>query len=131
MRVPELDYAFLAGYAVIRGGSLTVLDASFTALRVPRSQHKIEFCLAGRIRADAQAKSVPLRVEVVLPGDVAVAGVDTVLPTRGAARYEGKAGVLFAFRFALPVAGAGLHSVRVFVDDTLARVLKFDLIRER
>lgn len=124
-----LDYAFLAGYAGIRGGALTVLDASFTVMRIPRAQQLIEFYLAGRIRVDARAKGVSLRVKVCLPRDVVVTGVDTVLPTRDAARYDGKAGVLFALRFNLPAVGEGLHMVGVFVNDAKARVLKFDLVR--
>ncbi len=130
MRKPELDYAFLAGYAAIRNGSLTALDASFTEMRVPQTQQKIEFSLAGRIRADAQAQAVPLRIEVVLPGDYAVAVVDVALPTSNAVRYDGKAGVMFSFRFNLPAVNLGLHVIRVSVDGGTPRELKFDLIWE-
>lgn len=130
MRTPELDYAFLASYAAIRGGSLTALDASFTSMRIPQTQSKIEFSLAGRIRADAQAKTVPLRIEIYLPEDLAVAAVDTELPTTDAVRYDNKAGVMFAFRFSLPTIKTGLYIVRVFIDEQVARELKFDLIRE-
>ncbi len=130
MRKPELDYAFLASYAVIRGGSLTALDASFTSMRVSKKQRQIEFSLAGRIRADAKAQTIPLRIEVALPGGQAIAAADVDLPTKNAAHYDGKTGVLFSFRFNLPVVNEGLYVIHVLVDGEKSRVLKFNLVLE-
>ncbi len=128
MRKPELDYAFLASYAAIRDGSLTALDASFTVMAFQRMGSIVHFSLAGRIRADEQAQSVPMKVELFMPGDpIPVrASIDIDLSTEGAARYDGKLGLLFALQFDAPVTAEGLCQVRILIDNEEARVLKFD-----
>jgi hypothetical protein len=89
----ELDYAFVAEYAKVEAGKLTVVGASFSDIRPPSLPlHHLLF-IAGRVRAPEDAETIGIRVRINPPGSNVNVVVDgTVTVGDDAARYDGKVG---------------------------------------
>jgi len=128
MRTPELDYAFLCGYATIHGNSLTVVDASFTRMIVGPAPSATGFSIAGRVRLDEESEPIQLSIQIDGPDESLSLKLSTSISSDGADKYDGKAGVLFATQVHTPIPVHGLYAVTVFIGDTRVRTLKFEAL---
>src|SRR5699024_3870914 len=72
----ELDYAFLADYAVVENGRLTAVGASFTHLQVPSLPFQKSLSAALRVRVPAAASTFDLKIELRAPENAWVLGAD-------------------------------------------------------
>lgn len=122
----ELDYAFLADYAVVEGGKLTAVGASFTRIITNEFPMLLSLHVAGRVRADLDEEICPLRIKVSAPNEAyEIEGIVELIPDKSAAYAEGKIGVVFAVNLPIQLVSEGLYSVTVSVTNTKQRVLKF------
>jgi hypothetical protein len=126
----ELDYAFLAEYAKVEAGKLTVVGASFHDIRPPSLPvHHLLF-VAGRVRAPEDTETIGIRIRINPPGsdvNVVVDGTVTV-GDDPATRYDGKVGVLFTAGVPVPLAAEGLCEIFVDIDEVEQRRLAFEVI---
>lgn len=119
----ELDYAFLADYAAVQAGKLTVIGASFTHVTLSSIPASIPLHVAGRIRAAEGERDIKLGIRVEAPGDGLKIEFDgTVNPGPDVLPYDGKVGLLFALNIQLPVQSEGLYQVFVSVGDKTRRL---------
>lgn len=125
--LPDLDYAFLAEYAKVEAqGTLTVVGASFTRLRVPTLPAAIPLAVAGRLRVATGETPVQLRVVFSGPSDASPRiDVETEIPAEGAEPYDGRLGLLFAIGTNWPIQEYGIFSIEISLDGSLVRTLKF------
>lgn len=128
MRTPELDYAFLCGYATIHGNSLTVVDASFTRMIVGPTPSSTGFSIAGRVRLDEQAGPTELSIRIDGPEGALSLTLSTEISPDGADKYDGKAGVLFATQIHMPIPVHGLYTAAISLEGVDVRVLKFEAL---
>lgn len=127
--VAELDYAFVADFARVEpNGTLTAISASWTNLTVRSFPVGRRLAIAGRIRGRVDEQPIPVRVMMSRPDGKVIFTFDfTVSPGESAQPYgEGLIGHLFAIDTMMPLTGPGVHSIEVFVDEGLARTLKFE-----
>lgn len=125
---PELDYAFLADYAVVQAGKLTVVGASYTVVMMGAAlPTPWRTTLAGRIRATADCESVRFGIAITAPSDEYRLNFGGELSANdNAQRYDGKIGLLFAASIQMPIVAHGLYTVDLALDDVHVRTLKFE-----
>ena len=127
--VAELDYAFVADFARVEpNGTLTAISASWTNLVVRSFPAGRRLAIAGRVRGHIDEPSIPVRVTMSGPDAKVIFTFDfTVSPGESAQPYgEGLIGHLFAIDTMMPLTSPGVHSIEVFIDNVLARTLKFE-----
>lgn len=129
--VPDLDYAFLADYAVVTAGKLTAVGASFTHISKPALPAVQLLAIAGRIRAPQSVESVPITLGLTVPDKSLELQIDATL-TRdlSATPYNGKVGILFAASFQMPLSATGLYEVNLLIDGEHVRRLAFEVLLE-
>lgn len=125
----ELDYVFLADYAQVEGGKLSVLGASYTHANVAGPKNIWLTSVAGRVRSTIDAPPVELGIRIIAPGHAyEIAQTATLEAGEEARPYgEGKVGILFATTFPIQLVLPGLYSVHISIDGKLARTLAFDM----
>lgn len=124
----ELDYAFLADYAVVADGKLTAVGASFTIVKPPSLPQNLPISIAGRLRASVGTTAAGLKIEVVPPNKEYEINAEGVMhDLEGVQPYDGKLGLLFAFTLALPLVAPGLYVVNLYLEGNLARRLAFEV----
>jgi hypothetical protein len=64
----ELDYAFVADFAQVEAGKLTVVGASYTYFSPPAFPVQHSFAIAGRVRAPEETTSIDMAARIVTPG---------------------------------------------------------------
>lgn len=125
---PELDYAYLAEYAKVDGGKLTVVDASFTHVTGTTLPGVFSFAVAGRVRVPAGFREIVLNFEFANPNRQTVLKFDAPLSADPAERpYKDRVGRLFALNLGLPIAEPGLCVVTIGIDDQEVRTLAFEV----
>lgn len=88
----ELDYAYLAEFAKVAEGKISAIGASFTHVRNCALGAQMPLSVAGRIRALEGEGSVPLRLQIIPPGQVYDIDVNgEVTPTPEARPYTREA----------------------------------------
>jgi hypothetical protein len=125
--VAELDYAYLAEFAQVIDGKLTAVNASFIHVNTPVPA-MFQFAVAGRVRAPVDAGEVRLAIKLVSPDGNTTIAWQVGLQTAGHPVYNGKVGILFALRAAVPLGVHGLYRVTIDVDDEEARRLAFEAV---
>ncbi len=124
----ELDYAFLAEYAQITDGNLTVVNASFIYVKVPVPT-VFQLAVAGRVRAPADAGEVKVDIQFEGPEENApTVKFQLNLSTEGNPVYNNKVGILFAVRAGVFLNTHGLYVATIDVDGKKARTLAFEAI---
>lgn len=123
----ELDYAFLADYAVVENGRLTAVGASFTHVKVPDLPFQKALCAAMRVRVPADESSFHLKVELRAPERAWVIGANVPVDASAAEPYDGKRGIIVAAQIDAMLTRVGLYEVEIFIDDQSVRLLKFDV----
>jgi|SRR6478735_7026310 len=123
----ELDYAFIAEYAQITDGNLTVVNASFIHVKTPVPGF-LSFAVAGRVRAPADAGEVHLAVRFVAPDPNTAITWRLGLSTEGHPVYDNKVGILFAIRTTTPLQAHGLYQVFIDIDEQEVRRLAFEAV---
>jgi hypothetical protein len=126
--VAELDYAYLAEYAQVIDGKLTAVNASFIDVKT-QIPAMFQFAVAGRVRAPADAGVVRLAIKFAAPDETSTITWQMDLQTEGVPIYEGKVGILFALRAAVPLSAHGLYKIAIDVDDQEARRLAFEAVQ--
>ena len=125
----ELDYAFLADYAVVEAGKLSAMGASFTEVVVPAFPTGLRLHVAGRVRAQTSEDDIELLVSVTSPDGTFQLEGALALETEGAVPYrDDLIGLLFAVGMELPLQGPGLCEVVLSLDGEQARILRFDVV---
>lgn len=124
----ELDYAFVADYATISDGKLSVIGGSFVELTVPGFPSIQSVAVVGRLRDKEDFEPFTFTIEFRLPGD----GSDIVLTGTISSEnvdhvYDGKSAVLFCADQVLSFDSPGLVEVNLSVDGGHVRTLKFDV----
>lgn len=123
----ELDYAFLAEYAKVEGGTLSALGASYTQIAVARlpSQHLLY--VAGRVRAPL-GENPDLSLTIKSPQGRFELSISFGAPDLSDVRpYDGKVGVLFAANVPIPLIDTGLYQVLLHLDGQQVRRLAFEV----
>lgn len=127
----ELDYAFLADYAVVQEGKLTAVGASFTKIRTPTVPAQMPLSVAGRIRTSLDVTTVGISLKVTPPDGAYHLDAHMALEQSvGAQAYaKNKAGVLFSVQLNLPITSFGLYVVSLDLEGSpdVDRVLKFEV----
>lgn len=123
----ELDYAFLADYAAVQEGKLTVVGASFTRIRVSAVPSLLNLSIAGRLRTSVDVHAVSMKLAIEPPENQfrIEAGLEL---KDGGNSYADKQGILFAAQMALPIPALGFYTVTLDIGGTtgIDRVLKFE-----
>lgn len=124
----ELDYAFLADYAVVEGGKLTAVGASWTRLQLPVFPSMHQCAVAGRVRAPESAERVPMRIRFAGPPDTLGLDIGFELVRDAATQqpYDGKLGYLFAAMLFVPIMAAGLYQIHINIEGQDVRRLAFE-----
>jgi len=128
----ELDYAFLADYADVTGGKLTVVGGSWTHLFAATVPIPRLISVAGRVTALDGHEPIHAEVQLVPPDESfkiqisidLVQGPDTLPYGTGAAR---KLGHLFAAQITVPITVYGLYQVLILLDGEQVRRLAFEV----
>lgn len=123
----ELDYAFVADYATISDGKLSVIGGSFVELTVPAFPSAQSIAVVGRLRAKEDFEPFALTLEFRLPGGDEFEVTATIEPRNVDHVYDGKSAVLFCINQGLRFDAQGLVEVNLAVDGRHARTLKFDV----
>lgn len=123
----ELDYAFVADYATISDGKLSVIGGSFVELTVPAFPSVQTIAVVGRLRAKEDFEPFTLRIEFRLPGGGEFVVTGTIESGNVDHVYDGKSAVLFCIDQVLRFDAPGLVEVDLAVDGKHARTLKFDV----
>ena len=132
----ELDYAFLADFATIQDGRLTVVGASFTRMVVTEYPTFALLGVAGRIRCDEPDRNtINVTLRITSPGaePTTIEAVNAVDASEKANPPYDKhrRGIVFAVQVNLPVLEEGTYTVEVDLDETdgVDRTLKFEVLR--
>lgn len=125
----DLDYAFLADFAQIEGGKLSVIGGSYTHARVESDSGIWLTSVAGRVRSHIDSPPLDLSIVIKGPGGSYEVVQNATLEVGEDARPygDGKVGILFATTFALPILELGLFTVELRLDSELVRTLAFDM----
>ncbi len=128
MDLPNLDYAFLAEYAKVEpSGVLNAVGASFTVLSVVQFPAAHLLSVAGRVRMAEGGVPFPLTISFEGPApEESVISLEMMVAHGTETAYEGRVGVLFAATTLVPVVRAGLHHVRISIQNQVVRELAFD-----
>jgi hypothetical protein len=132
----ELDYAFLADFATIQDGRLTVVGASFTRMVVTEYPTFALLGVAGRIRCDEPDRNtINVTLRITSPG-VEPTTIEAVNALDASEKTnppydKHRRGIVFAVQVNLPVLEEGTHTVEVDLDETdgVDRTLKFEVLR--
>ena len=132
----ELDYAFLADFATIQDGRLTVVGASFTRMVVTEYPTFALLGVAGRIRCDEPDRNtINVTLRITSPG-VEPTTIEAVNALDASEKTnppydKHRRGIVFAVQVNLPVLKEGIHTVEVDLDETdgVDRTLKFEVLR--
>lgn len=126
LSVAELDYAFLAEFAKVDRGLLTVMGASYTHVFFPKLPVTHMLYVAGRIRADVDEAPI-LSLKATSPGKRYEINFEMVPTGLGELRpYNGEVGILFAVAGPIPLIEAGLYQVYIDLDGVKVRTLAFE-----
>lgn len=123
----DLDYAFLADYATVESGKLTVVGASYTHVKVVAFPAMHSVAVAGRVRVPEDVRVCPMGIRFESPGDDGLT-IDTelVLQAGDAVPYRGRIGIVFAATFIVPIDREGLYWVDLNLDGKSVRRLAFE-----
>lgn len=125
----ELDYAYLAEYAVVADGKLTAVGASFVQVEVPLPMHH-RFAVAGRIRSSLDVG--PYEVEFVLRspnGKYETSTTGTVHPDDPHSTvYGDRRSTLFVLNTIAALIDPGLYELFVIVAGKESRRLAFEVV---
>ncbi|MCD2153499.1 hypothetical protein LQL77_07215 [Rhodococcus cerastii] len=125
----ELDYAYLAEYAVVADGKLTAVGASFVQVEVPLPIHH-RFAVAGRIRSSLDVG--PYEVQFVLKspqGKYETSTSGTVHPDDPESTvYGDKRSTLFVMNTVAALIDPGLYELYVTVAGNESRRLAFEVV---
>jgi hypothetical protein len=132
----ELDYAFLADFATIQDGRLTVVGASFTRMVVTEYPTFALLGVAGRIRCDEPDRNtINVTLRITSPG-VEPTTIEAINALDASEKTnppydKHRRGIVFAVQVNLPVLKEGIHTVEVDLDETdgVDRTLKFEVLR--
>lgn len=132
----ELDYAFLADFATIQDGRLTVVGASFTRMVVTEYPTFALLGVAGRIRCDEPDRNtINVTLRITSPG-VEPTTIEAINALDASEKTnppydKHRRGIVFAVQVNLPVLEEGTHTVEVDLDETdgVDRTLKFEVLR--
>ena len=132
----ELDYAFLADFATIQDGRLTVVGASFTRMVVTEYPTFALLGVAGRIRcAEPDRNTINVTLRITSPG-VEPTTIEAINALDASEKTnppydKHRRGIVFAVQVNLPVLKEGIHTVEVDLDETdgVDRTLKFEVLR--
>lgn len=123
----ELDYAFLADYAVVADGRLTVVGGSFVTVAVPMPVD-YRFAVAGRIRASLDVESFDLQFSVKAPGyEISTGGVSRP-GDPDSTTYADKRSTLFVLNTVIPLVEPGLYEIFVGLNGETVRRLAFEAV---
>ena len=132
----ELDYAFLADFATIQDGTLTVVGASFTRMVVTEYPTFALLGVAGRTRCDEPDRNtINVTLRITSPGaePTTIEAVNALDASEKANHPYDKhrRGIVFAVQVNLPVLEEGTYTVEVDLDETdgVDRTLKFEVLR--
>ena len=132
----ELDYAFLADFATIQDGRLTVVGASFTRMVVTEYPTFALLGVAGRIRCDEPDRNtINVTLRITSPGaePTTIEAVNALDASEKANPPYDKhrRGIVFAVQVNLPVLEEGTYTVEIDLDETdgVDRTLKFEVLR--
>ncbi|MBT9293648.1 hypothetical protein KKP62_01540 [Rhodococcus sp. GOMB7] len=127
----ELDYAFVAEFAKVDEGKLTVVGASYLEVRVPHFPYHHVVAVAGRIRSNRDAEPFPFKVSFNAPGTEAELVIEgTIDPAGSPQLYGDKAGILFSVTNTVLLTGPGLCEIFIYIDGEQVRRLAFDVLPE-
>lgn len=130
MEKPELDYAFLAEYASVVEGKLTVVGASFTVIRADVPSPARPVYIAGRFRVPMEHETIHVGVTVVSPHEgFSIEGSFALEEEPGTRTYLGRVGRLFSAGLEIPLTAEGLYEVLLTLDGEQVRRLAFDVER--
>ena len=123
----ELDYAFVADFASISDGKLSVIGGSFVELTVPAFPSVQPVTVVGRLRAKEDFEPFALTIEFRLPDgdDFVVTG--TIDSKNVDHVYDSKSAVLFCINQGLRFDAPGLVEIDLKIDGEHVRTLKFDV----
>lgn len=127
----ELDYAFLADYAIISGDKLTAVGASYTFLAPAGFPLLHNLAVAGRVRCQQQEDPIRLGLEVSTPGNEMRMRFDLPLQVDPNARPYGpdrRVGVLFVAQTTLPIHRSGLYEFQLSLNGEEVRRLAFECL---
>ncbi len=128
----DLDYAFLADYAVVEGGKLTAVGASYTYIVAGPMPAAHNLVLAGRIRAPENVRSIPLTLRVEPPDGSYIVDLSAELHRDPSAQpYAGKLGFLFSLSFGMPLPVFGLYQIYLRLDGADVRRLAFEVVGQQ
>lgn len=125
----ELDYAYLADFAVVQEGKLNAIGASFTHVVAAEIPTVLQLSVAGRIRA-TQGEDVSVGLEIVPPNAEYEFRVDGSIADFGNLRPYGDnqlVGLLFTFGTQIAIPASGLYQVYVSIEGERVRRLAFDV----
>ena len=132
----ELDYAFLADFATIQDGTLTVVGASFTRMVVTEYPTFALLGVAGHIRCDEPDRNtINVTLRITSPG-VESTTIEAVNALDASEKEnppydKHRRGIVFAVQVNLPILEEGTYTVEVDLDETdgVDRTLKFEVLR--
>ncbi|MGW5289488.1 DUF6941 family protein [Rhodococcus pyridinivorans] len=123
----ELDYAYVAEFAKVEGGTLSAIGASYTAVQADSLPTTHVFACAGRVRLAAGEEPAEIRVRIVAPGkDYELVATGIVDPESGT-EYDNKVAGVFAFTNSIPLRVEGLYEVFVEINGEEVRRLAFEV----
>lgn len=128
----ELDYLFLADFAKVEpSGTLTVVGASWTVLRVQSFPAMHMLGIAGRVRLHAGDAPAPGRLLIEGPDESVSLNLEITIEADQNARVYGdnRVGSLFAVNLPVPIVKAGLHWVRLELEGQTVRSLAFEAVQ--
>lgn len=127
----ELDYAFLAEYAKVDGGTLTAVGASYTEINASNLPAPHLLCVAGRIRTHVDDPQPELAVAVTPPSKRFRLVATGELPRdANATAYADKVGYVFVLSTPLNLDETGQYVVEISVEGNIARRLIFTVTSE-
>jgi hypothetical protein len=125
--VADLDYAYLADYAVVQGGKLTAVGASFTHVSIVQLGATFGLSIAGRVRAPEHVAAARLSFHIAAPDDLYVIDAEADIGGDEARPYRGRVGLLFAATTVVSLIAEGLYTIDISVDGTQQRRLAFEV----
>lgn len=126
-QVAELDYAYIAEFAKVEGGTLSAIGASYTEVQADSFPTTHIFACAGRVRLAAGEDPAEIRVRIVAPEkDYELVATGIVDPESGT-EYDSKVAGVFAFTNSIPLRVEGLYEVFVEINGEEVRRLAFEV----